>query len=214
MTTFAPTPLQYTVTLNTGVQDMEWSGNALIDASGRLNALGFYDLDIRFTNIGNYQADGVFLHDEQVTDFDLGPIDVSGHIILDMISGFFQAVGMPSQATPTRIFSGASQKDKKLDDLLARLRAGENLTDHEWKYLTERMIEAAYRADPLGALQNGLPAEVPGFEGLSLALTATPVEGEQNGLISSAVPEPGTLGLFAVAFGSIAAMRRRCKSKR
>jgi hypothetical protein len=209
ISTFAPSPLHYTVTLNTGIQDFEWEGNALLDAHGRMNALGFYDFQMRFTNVGNSQASGTFIQDEQVTDFDLGPINVSGNIFFDGVAGFLQAAGLPGQATAPRIYSGAAQRDKRTDELLSRLRAGETLTDQEMKYLAKQMIEAAYRADPLGVMNNGLPSTVPGFEGLTLDMVATPTDSSAPTSDGAAlVPEPGMLALLATAFGGAFAVRR------
>jgi hypothetical protein len=208
ISTFAPTPLHYTVTLNTGVEDLEWSGNALIRSSGNLNALGFYDLSLRFTNVGNYTADGLLVKDEQVTDFDLGPINVSGNLFLDATSSFQQSLGLPSQADFTRILSGASDKQKQVDDLLAKTRAGGTLTDAEWQFLLQQMIQTAYRTDPLGVVLNGLPQEVRGFEGLSFDMVASEVDTGASAADSSLVPEPGTLALCAAAFASSAVMRR------
>jgi hypothetical protein len=206
ITNFSPSPLNYTVTLNTGFQDYEWTGNALINAQGNLNALGFYDFQMRFTNVGNYTADGVLVKDEQVTDFDLGPIDVSGNVLMDAIASIWQSTGATEAATIPRILDDSSQKDKKLDSLLTSLRAGETLSDDDMQYIAQRMVEAAFRADPLGFIQNGLPSEVPGFEGFSMSLTQTEADASLSTV--TAVPEPGTLALVASAAAAAAAARR------
>lgn len=206
---FAPAPLHYKVTVNTGVQDFEWNGNGAIDLSGRINALGFYDFKMRLTNVGNYEANGVLLQDEQVTDFDLGPINASGNIMFDAISGALQAVGAQVPALPTRIYSGAANRDKKTDDLLARLNAGETLSDQDMQYLVEQMIEAAFKADPLGVLQHGLPEKVPGFEGLSLALSATPTTEDSSSSGQQVAPEAGTVGLIGAGLAAIGVFLRR-----
>lgn len=204
ISTFAPTPLNYTVTINTGIQDFEWTGNALVDANGRMNALGFYDFQLRFTNIGSQESDGVFVHDEQVTDFDLGPIDVSGSVALDMVASFMQAIGATNEAAAPRILSGSAQKQNEVDELFTRLELGETLSDDEMQFLVQQMFEAAFRADPMGVLTNGLPAKVPGFEALTLEFT--PVEGE-GGTASATIPEPGTLALLATVFGTLGLAR-------
>jgi hypothetical protein len=206
ISSFSPSPLNYTVTLNTGVQDYSWTGNALLDAHGSLNAMGFYDFQFNFVNVGNYTADGVLVKDEQVTDFDLGPIDVSGNLLMDAIGSIWQATGATEAATVPRILDDASQKDKLLDSLLARLRAGETLSDEDMQYVTQKMIEAAFRADPLGVIQNGVPAEVAGFEGLSISLTQVAENADHSS--STTVPEPGTLVLVASAAAVGAAARR------
>ncbi|MBN2563376.1 MAG: hypothetical protein JXQ75_20845 [Phycisphaerae bacterium] len=207
LTTFSAAPMHYTVTFNAGVQDFEWSGNALIDMNGRMNLLGFYDFELRFTNVGSYEADGLFVHDEQVTDFDIGPINVSGNIALDVLAGLLQTDGASTDAAVPRIYSGAAQKGKTVDDLLAELKAGETLSEEEIQFLAQQMFTTAFVADPLGVLTNGLPAEVPGFEGFSLEMTASAEEAD-GGYTGSAVPEPGVLGFLMTAAGLSAAVRR------
>jgi len=209
VSTYAPTPLNYTVTFNTGIQDFEWSGNALLDMSGRINVLGFYDFEMQFTNIGSYEADGLFVHDEQVNDFDIGPINISGNIGFDLLAGLLQGDGATGDAVPPRIYSGAAQKDKTADDLLAQMKAGEALTEGEMRFLAQEMFRAAFEADPLGMLTNGMPSDVPGFEGLMLSTTAAPGTGDGDGSDGalSTVPEPGTLGFLAGAVAALAAAR-------
>jgi hypothetical protein len=209
ISTFAPTPVNYTVSFNAGVQDFEWTGNAFIDMGGRVNALGFYDFDLRMTNVGNYEADGILLHDEQVTDFDVGPINVSGNLLFDAVAGLLQADGTPGDAVPPRIFSGAAQKEVTLDELLAQLEAGEALGDGEMQFIAQQMFTAAFIADPLGVLLNGLPSQVPGFEELTLSMSAPPQDRGDQGSWGEfeAVPEPGTLGLLAAAAGTLLAAR-------
>lgn len=208
---FAPAPLNYTVTLNTGIQDFAWTGNALIDSSARINALGFYDVQFRFVNVGDYTASGVFVQDEQVTDFDIGPIDVSGNIGFDLLAGLWQSNGSTTQALPGRIFSGAAQKDKRTEDLLARLQAGETLGTSDLQYLAQQMFKAAVEADPLGVLMNGMPSVVPGFEGLSLAMSASPSDSSPA---ATSVPEPGTLAFLALALGLTAGAHPFTKRRR
>lgn len=195
--TFSVEPLAYRVTFNTGIQDFEWAGNALIDTGGRINALGFYDFDLRFVNVGNFEADGVILQDEQVTDFDVGPVNVSGHIVLDALASLIQANGSEAGALPPRIFSAAAQKEKTVDDLLAQLEAGDPLTNEEAQFLIQQMFIEAFRLDPIGMIMNGLPAEVPGFEGLSLQTSA--ITDPQASAQAAVAPEAGTLLMFTLA---------------
>jgi hypothetical protein len=194
ITNFASAPINYTVTLNTGVQDFTWTGDALVDAHGTINALGFYDTDIRFTNVGNYTADGVLLHDEQVTDFDIGPINASGNIAFDMLGSLLQAGGATAEAVPPRLLSGAAGRER-IDDIVARLKAGEAISEDDAKYLAQEMFTSAFQADPLGVLQNGFPNEIPGFEGVSLSMLSTPSDADGG----TTTPEPGTLLLVAAS---------------
>lgn len=203
VTNFRAVPLKYDVTFNTGIQDFSWSGNALVNMEGRINLLGFYDFDLRFVNVGNYEANGIFLHDEQVTDFDIGPINVSGHLGFDLLASLLQGNGSTTDAIPSRIISGSAQKDKHAEELLARLNAGETLTEEELSYIARQMISTAFALDPLGVLTNGLPEDVPGFEGFSLSMSATADDGAAAG---TAVPEPGTLLFLAGAAAAISAL--------
>lgn len=205
---FAPAPLNYTMTLNTGVQDFSWTGNALINTQGSINALGFYDLQFRFTNVGQYTADGFLLHDEQVTDFDFGPINASGNIALDAIAALLQNNGSGAAAIPPRITSGAAAKDKQTEELLARLNAGETLSPEELQYITQQMFNAAFQADPLGVLTRGLPSQIPGFEGITLNMLASP---QANPTVT---PEPGTLAVLAMALGISAGLRTLHRRRR
>lgn len=204
VSTFAEEPIQYRMTFNTGVQDFEWTGNAQLNSDGRINIFGFYDINFRMTNVGNFDANGVLVDDEQVTDFDFGPIDVSGNLVTDAIGSIFQGAGLDLFAVPPRILSGAAQKDAQVDELLARLEDGEALTDEEAQFLATSMIIHAFETDPLGTMLNGLPTEVPGFDGLSLETTAP--DPTETGLVQS-VPETSTL--LMLLLGLAVGLRRR-----
>lgn len=206
-TSFIPVPLNYTVTLDAGVQNMEWTGNALINADAKINALGFYDFQLQFVNVGNYTADGILIHDEQVTDFDSGPVNVKGNLFMDAMASLLQINGNAATAVPPRIASAASGKGKTVDELMRQVEAGEPITDEELTFLVQQMFVTAFRNDPIGFIMNGLPEVVPGFEGLTLGLTpsndpaaieaAAQISQAQGG--TTAVPEPGVLVLLLVS---------------
>ena len=200
---FSPAPVNYTITMNTGVQDFTWTGNALINAKGNINAMGFYDLQMRFTNVGEYTADGLLIHDEQVTDFDIGPINASGNLGLDALASLLQANGNTTDAVGPRAISGAAAREK-LADLVARLQAGETLSEDDARFLAEQMFASAFQADPFGVLQNGLPNQIPGFEGVTLNMLSSP-NAPAGG---STTPEPGTLVLVAASVGTALWARR------
>jgi len=205
---FSPAPIAYTVTLNTGVQDFEWSGNVLVDSSGRLNALGFYDIEVRFTNVASYTADGVLVHDEQVTDFDLGPIDLSGNIAFDMVAGLMQSIGATVSAVGPRVFSGAAQRDKVVDELLAKLEAGGALTGEEMQVLLQYAIESAYRSDPIGMALNGLPSELSLGDGLTLSVAQSEATTTDTPAHQTLLPAPGMLVLFGTMLGGLSSAGR------
>jgi len=201
-------PLRYSIQVNTGVQDVTLEGNVFLESSGRLNALGFYDINARLTNDGTYETNGVFAVDSQVTDFDIGPIDISGNIIMDAVSAIAQLVtGTNFAAIPTRVASGAAQKERSLDELVAALEAGEELTGEERLALVQQTLQAAFLNDPLGALVNGLPGAGVGNDAISLSFrNAEQTEATVGGVT---VPEPGTLMLLASASVGVGAFRRR-----
>lgn len=198
-------PISYTATLNTGIQDLEWSGNIQFDASGTINILGFYDFDARIVNVGSFTADGVALKDEQVTDFDTGPINLSGHIGMDLLASVFQANGSELAGAVPRIFSAAAGKERTADELVDAMRGGEKLTDEEVQFMIEQLFIQAFKNDPLGFIMNGPPSTLPGFDGLGLVLTPGSSDDENGNYVTdrSEVPEPGTLLLLGTltAFG-------------
>ena len=205
LTTFSKEPVQYRVTFNGGVQNFEWAGNMGIDADARINVMGFYDVKFQLTNVGSFTADGLAVQDEQVTDFDIGPIDVSGQIGMDLLASLLQAGGASPADVPPRILSGASQRGKTVDEILAELEAGQEISSEEAQFLIQQMFIQAIASDPLGTRMNGLPSEVPGFEGLTLDASAG--DNDEGSGDVAAVPEPGTLLLLLLAAAFSAAFR-------
>lgn len=227
-TNFATAPLNYNVIVDTGVQNFNWNGNLLIDSDGKINALGFYDVNLRLTNVGQATAEGVVLQNEQVTDFDTGPLHLTGNIVFDAIAGVFQSTGNSLLAAPASIISAAPPKDKRVDELMARINSGEKISDADMQFLVQQMLVTAFMNDPLGFLQNGMPETVAGFEGLSLRSYEAPPTGVDPGYIDAAVaagvtdasgvsalgdpvsgtvPEPGTLVLLAAAAALMRVLR-------
>jgi len=200
-------PLRYNITVNTGVQDFTLSGNILLSSSGRLNALGFYDVNARLVNSGTYNANGVLVADQKVTDFDVGPINVSGNLVMDAVSALAATFsGNAISGIPTRVASGAAQKDRSLDDIIASLNAGEELSPEDRLALIQQSLASAYAADPLGALLNGVPSGQTGNDAVSVSFTPGENDPALNG---AAVPEPGTLVLVATAGLAMGWTRRR-----
>ena len=192
-------PIGYSVDLSTGIQDFSYTGNILIDQSTKINIFGFYDAEFRLVNNGEMTTDGVFVSDEAVTDFDTGPINVSGHIVLDIIAGIFSNNGNASTAAPFAIGSGAAQRTQTADELMARVEAGEALTDDEIEAMVQDMFVSAILSDPIGFLFNGLPTEIPGFENFNLELDAAPAQGGlQVDNDGEQVPEPGMVMMFGI----------------
>jgi hypothetical protein len=175
-TNFAPAPINYNVIFDTGVQNFNWNGNLLVDTNGKINSMGFYDFNMRLTNVGNATAEGVLLQNEQITDFDSGPIHITGNLLFDAIGSALQSTGNALGAAPFSILSSAPPKDKKADELMARINNGERIADADMQYLVQQMLITAFQNDPLGFLTNGIPDSVPGFEGLNLNTSSTAID--------------------------------------
>ncbi|RIK68497.1 MAG: hypothetical protein DCC65_02565 [Planctomycetota bacterium] len=208
-TSFRPAPIRYNVTVNTGVQDFEWTGNIIYSADGRINALGFYDFSMQITNVGQYTADGFVVHDEQVTDFDTGPVELSGHVLFDAFASLAQMLGQTEAAAFPRSISGATgsidSNKMKVDEILTRLSSGEAVTDAEMDFLMQQMFITAFQNDPLGFIQNGMPTSVPGFEALNLEISE-----EQPAIEDlTTIPEPGTMLLVGSALAAITCARKQ-----
>ncbi|MBL8879573.1 MAG: PEP-CTERM sorting domain-containing protein [Phycisphaerales bacterium] len=86
--------LTYSVRGKSGLQDVDFSGTLAGTTNFEINALGFYSLT---SNINNTNAqltlDGV-VQNEEDTDFDIGPISVSGNIFLDGLGALAQSFGV------------------------------------------------------------------------------------------------------------------------
>ena len=87
---------------------------------------------------------------------------------------------------------------------MAQLEAGDPITDEEAQFLIQQMFIKAFQLDPIGTIMNGLPAEVPGFEGLGLQ---TGVADPEAVSAAAVIPEPGTLLLFMLAIALLLATR-------
>lgn len=207
-TSFRPTPIRYDVTVNTGLQDFEWTGNIFVQTDGRINAMGFYDFNMEIVNVGNQRADGFLVHDEQVTDFDTGPINLSGHVLFDALASLAQGLGQTGAAAFPRSISAATgsiNSKEKVEEIMARLNAGEEIGDAEMTFLLQQMLVTAFMEDPIGFMQGGMPDHVAGFEGLSVALS----EDQPEPTVNTNVPEPGTLILVGSAVAVAGMLRRR-----
>jgi len=141
-------PLSYTYNVNTGVQDLTATGSILVNINTDVNALGFYDEKVTISNRGTYTTDGFGPSNHGTLAFDVGPIDISGNVLLDAVGvitePLFAATGtvnpfskLNSQTTK------AIQAEKTADELRARVTAGEVLSDQEIATLVNNTILAA-----------------------------------------------------------------------
>lgn len=199
------TPLNYSFVLDTGAQSFYAEGSVLVNMDTSVNMLGFYDQTLQISNRGIYGYEGWALNDEKSLDFDVGPIDISGNIFLDIIAlltePFFAARG---QGNP---FSKLSQMSAKSVQLLAesqalqeRMAAGESLTDQEIATMVNNSILAAFLGgQPSGDWSMALMAPQEQYEDTDMAAL--------RDLDSRAVPEPA--GLLLLVFGTVLCLPRR-----
>lgn len=183
-------PITYQFNINTGLQDYTTTGQITWDNSGSINALGFYDLTVYVSNRGSYQTEGYGLIDDGTTDFDLGPINISGNIYIDLLAAitepFFKAANQPN---PFSKISGRAAKSivdpAQTDAIRAKIASGQALTDSE--------INAIIAANVLGTL---LGQEVPSFNIDSTLASFNAIEHEISSpdqiAVLTSVPEPAT----------------------
>ncbi|MHC4440978.1 MAG: PEP-CTERM sorting domain-containing protein [Planctomycetota bacterium] len=192
------TPLAYEFKINNGIQNYVGTGSALIDIDTSINALGFYNQSFHISNRGEYELSGL-VQDTGTLDYDIGPINVSGNIFLDIIAAltqpFFAATGTqnPFAALSDRTGLVAGMTET-IEELSARLTSGETLNERE----LGTMVNNAVLASMLGSPQLSstlfqdllLPADL--LEDLETA--------QANGLIleSAPIPEPATISLMAL----------------
>ena len=198
-------PLAYNFWINTGLQDVRLEGTGSLEIQADINALGFYDIDAFISNRGTLEFDGFIYTDESTADFDVGPISLSGNIYADALAAvtapFFSST---STANPLAVFSGRAKLQdqiKRRDELVARLDAGQPLTDDEMsEILTTSLLETVFGgagSDLLDMTRQALKSAAKGqSDGIS---AATP----------GVVPEPASLGGWLVLTGAAGLRRRR-----
>ncbi len=103
------TPLSYVFNSDIGPQSLQINGTVFADGDFTLNSLGFYDLSLTYSSRRNITHEGSSGEDS-TEDFDLGPIDVSGNLIADILTvltePFFNATG---QDNPFEPYSGLAE---------------------------------------------------------------------------------------------------------
>ncbi len=129
-------PLAYNWEFNNGIQDLTMTGQVAVNVDTSINMLGFYDQTFQISNRGSYETDGFALIDEGTLDFDVGPVNLSGNVFLDILAAASEPFFEGSDLTnPFSKLTGRATKVAELtkitDDLQSRIAAGEILTDEE-----------------------------------------------------------------------------------
>lgn len=199
-TSNTPQPLSYVYNLNTGVQDVTTAGSILINNSGSINALGFYDLQIFVSNRGDYVKDGFIVVDDGDLDFDIGPINISGNVYLDMVAALTEPLFAAANApNPFAKLTGRATKPVVIsamkDAITAKVASGQILTDDEIDALVNLSITASLLDEPAFG---------------EMAFTLTPeLDGAPLATQPYQVPEPTTLALLGLGVLALLRTRRR-----
>jgi len=200
-----PTPIDYTLTVNTGFQDARVDGQILVDSAGHMNILGFYDYELTVSNRGEFATDGFGPEDDGNINFDIGPINVSGNIFADILAivtdPFFTAAGTEN---PFAKFSQQATKqayyDATADALRERMAAGETLTDEE----IEALIQATVLSAVLGAQPDASLIQQ------ALLQRSLAEEGDTGSAgVNRIIPEPVSVALLGAGILLAAGRRRR-----
>jgi hypothetical protein len=213
-------PIDYSMSLNTGFQDVNIDNAQLAYNMGwNINALGFYDYVLNVSHRGEFDIDGMLLVDHGTLDFDIGPINMSGNIVGDMLAAvtapLFAAGGTDN---PFAVFSGRATKrievQKTIDTLTGRAKAGEMLSAEEVDELLQATVIAAaldgnapdfsYLGDEeFAAILEAVGAELVSADEEDSPGAGLPGDG---GLLA---PEPATALLLILGAGVLLAIRRR-----
>jgi len=188
-----PAPINYTYELNTGFQDLVTINSQLsLAGGGNINLLGFYDFQLQIVHTGAFESDGL-VEDSGHMNFDVGPIDVSGNIFIDLVTGAFEAIGVPPEDLAP--IKGFPTKTKNARGLVLKLLSGQPLSEQEMLDMVSTTVLAS------------MEPPVPDGAVLGATALADPAEGSPASIQLDAVPEPATLALLLGALGW--AIRRR-----
>jgi hypothetical protein len=203
------TPLSYTFNINDGIQDLTATGSVSINNKGSINTLGFYDLEINISNRGSYSTEGYGLVDSGTTDFDIGPINVTGNIFVDALAAltepFFARTGQPN---PFAKISGRAAKQAiqtlAEDALRSKVASGQLLTQDE----IESLIGLTMTASILGDTSLGTSA-IDAVFGDQNSADAGGMQRTANTSLM-AVPEPATVLFLGIALVGFVRRPRQC----
>lgn len=201
--TDSATPVAYDFWVNTGFQDVEIVGEGSLEAQIDINAFGFYDIDAFVSNRGTFTIDGIAYADSGTLDYDMGPVSLSGNVFIDILAAvtapLFEAT---NTANPLAVFSGRAKLQnqiKERDLLIARLEAGEVLTDEEMnEIITTSMLASVFGGEGSEMLDRVSES----VQGASVSSGDEPMMTQ-----TALMPEPISIGLWLVL--SAAVLRRR-----
>ncbi len=173
--------LDYLFRSRVGVQDAELLGTLDYTLAMQVNPLGFYDLVLSASNTNSqFALDGVIIRDEQDTNFDIGPISISGNVFYDGALSLLTMFGVDT----TELESAFPQSP--VDQINEAIRA----ELQELNLVAGESVEAELTASMLEAL---LDPESGVVSDLFDEATETLINGDTSESEAALVPEPSTL---------------------
>jgi len=183
-------PLFYDLRVDTGPEASSIAGSMLIDGNLSFNSFGYYEVQLNYSSRQDIAEDEVFRGDNTVfNDVDVGPIDISGNIYIDLVSlildPVFNALNIENPLLP---LSGQGQ--------------------------LANFFSPGAQFAPDATAAKSLLHEVrnPPLVGIdSSVLTGTGDDGQSADAGFTVVPEPGTLLLLAAGAVPVCILRRRTR---
>ncbi len=195
---FVAANLGYNMRTKLGAQDAEFRGVLTMANSLEINRAGFYDLTI---NVGNtdseFLIDGVVVRDQDETNFDIGPIRVSGNIYYDATLALLNALGVDTSDLES-VFprSPIDRINDAVSEALAGLQA--QINSAAKPELASLLLQTVLDGDQQAAAQL--------IDGLASDSLSNPAA---SGTSTLTVPEPATLLLMLAGGATIRYWRRR-----
>jgi len=205
-------PLQYNITSSPGAESFTFNGNIAANMTGTINALGFYSIQVGVSNTGTSRIDGMLLTDQRSTDFDVGPINVTGNIFTDIGSSLLQLAatsiteGANPLATLNNIPSAASAKDKNA----AALEITPDMTDAQVQEVLAKSLVQAYFTQALSELNPLEQGNLAELLGVFTEQTLFEYDSSKvNEAGKNSVPEPTTIAFLGLPMLYMLLRKRR-----
>ena len=193
-------PLTYIYESDVGGTGLRVEGSTLFNVAGSVNQFGWYDLQFEWSVRQSSSSTGRYSNsDNELMDFDIGPIDVSGNLFADLLATvtdpFFESTGSENIFAA---FSGRTARENALQSTVSELRAkaaaGLPLSKQEVRELVRMAAEARIHGDDVPSL---------GF----LQQPDLRVVEASGTMMPQVVPEPSTLALLLIP--ALVCLRRR-----
>ncbi len=180
--------LNYVFNTDVGGQAAQVTGALVIDSDLSINRFGFYDLTMTLSSRQDITQSGRFANDDQQSDLDIGPVNLSGNIFADILAlmtdSFFEQGGFSN--TFAR-FSGSNSLAAMLTDSSEAAR-----------------LKFAPGSDTLSVDR----AKLFSSSSAGLLVDSYAPAGFPNGTVAMIVPEPTVLLLLALGVPAVIGRRR------